>query len=189
MPAYKELEWLDGARKFKKIQKGKKFGIQTANGKIICKPKYKKIYPFVDGVTVVEYQKNIFSKVLLGIVTKEGNEFLLDVNCVKAVVLNRNVIAVKILIDQEKSEWAIFNSEGNEKYKTHYDACPEPFENGFAKVKLDWGWTFIDEKGRRINDIIYDMVSDFRKNGRAFVWKDGERIVLKRDGTELKMRR
>jgi hypothetical protein len=181
---YKELEWLDERRKFRKVGKHGRFGVKKTKGDLICKIRYNKISPFVDGIAIVEYKKFFSSKILLGILTTEGKEILFDENYKRVVVLNRNVIAVKIQIDEDKSEWAIVNSKGIEMYGIRYEDCPEPFVNGFSKVRRKNGWTFINEKGRHINSTIYSRVSNFRKSGKAFVWLRDKRYVLRKDGIE-----
>ena len=134
MANYKEFEWLDERRRFRKVGRFKKFGVKKSSGDLLTKIKYADISSFVDGVAVVRYRRFYFSEILWGIITTDGKEVFFDKNCKKVVVLNKNVIAVKIQVDEEKCEWAIFNSAGIEPYGIRYDKCPEPYVNGRSKV-------------------------------------------------------
>ena len=182
MANYKELEWLDERRRFRKVGRFKKFGVKKSSGDLLTKIKYTKISPFVDGIAVVEYQRFFFKQTILGIVTTDGKEVLFDKNCKKVVVLNKNVIAVKIEVEEETYEWAIFNSEGIEPYGFRYEVCPTEFVNGFSQVKHKGKYNFINEMGKQLGVASYTRVANFRKNGKAYVWVGNTRYVLRKDG-------
>lgn len=184
MAKYQEVEWLDVSRKFKKIRRGRKFGIKKVTGERVGRIKYDDISQFVDGVAVVWYRRFRFSKFLMGIITEDGREVFFGRNCRKIIIRNRNVIAVLLQISDDEFNWAIFDSNGVET-DIRYSSCPDKFVNGFAKVRKNRGWMFIREKdGQPINSSVYTSVSDFTKNGRAIVTVFGKKLVVDKNGIE-----
>lgn len=68
-----------------------------------------------------------------------------------------------------KDNKVVFVKENAEIYlTTDYDDA-KPFNNGYAAVKSNGKWGFINQNGVPVTEFIYDDVTDVSKNGTAFV--------------------
>jgi hypothetical protein len=80
---------------------------------------------------------------------------------------------------KEIKTWLENNS--NNGHNVKYDQVRE-FKNGFAAVKLNEKWGFIDTTGKEIGNIKYDKVFDFDITDCAVVELNGKRGIINKYG-------
>jgi flagellar biosynthesis chaperone FliJ len=77
--------------------------------------------------------------------------------------VNEAIFKLGELEEQVKEIKTWLENNSNNGHNVKYDQVRE-FKNGFAAVKLNEKWGFIDTTGKEIGNIKYDKVFDFDKN-------------------------
>ena len=130
---------------------GKRYGIKDAYGNLICPTIYSFISDFTDGLAVIKFKKNIFSKEQWGVMNEKFEVNLFSEEYKNVKVLNRKILAVQL----EDGEWRIIKKSGEKIPGPTYDECPGPFSDGVAPVKCKKLYAFINEDGQQICKAIF----------------------------------
>jgi hypothetical protein len=90
-----------------------------------------------------------------------------------------------VRINDKKSIWILINKNGEQVSNELYVSYIDQFQEGFARYSVfDDGnlrWGFIDQKGNRLNDNLYEYAESF-VNNYAIVIYQGKDALLSKDG-------
>lgn len=142
------------------VKKGRKYSVAAPNGSLICHMWFVKIKPYVDGLAAVKRKKNIFSKMQCGVVDIYGIVTLFSDEYDDAIVLNKNLIAVKEKVkDGQKALWGLVDKNGTIICKPKYTKCPE----WILKDKMLWTQignfiTVLDSSGHQLCKAQYTRI-------------------------------
>lgn len=158
--------------------------------------KYNLVSEKHDGLQVITYKKNIFSKIQWGVINNKQEITLFSGNFEDVVILNRNLIARKVKIAKDKFKWELAKKSGERICPPKYDYCPEyivrtwtseNIENYFYIAPVDGLYTLINGTGQQLCKPMYERIErDYVGNGflRGLRGKYWHKINKK--GIELK---
>lgn len=151
MANYELVRWLN-YKDLHLVTNGKCYGIEDMHKKLICPIKYLDIGMFGEfGLAIIKYEKNIFSKVQLGVITEKGEETLFPSDCEDIVILSRNLLAVKVRINKTNSKWMLTTRSGQRLSAPKYDEHPKwiIFDN-LLSICIDGLFALSDTKGNQL---------------------------------------
>ena len=157
--------------------------------------KYNIVHSKKEGLAVIKYKKNIFSKMQWG-VDDEKNDFILYTGKFEDVrVLNINLIARKIKIGKDKFKWELAKRSGERICPPKYDECPEfiirtwissNVENYFYIAPVDGLYTIINGAGYQLCKPKYESIQrDFYGDGFLKGLRTGTWYKLNKKAVEL----
>ena len=193
----------------------KKYGMVDTNNKIVLPFKYNSIYFFSDNRAVIELSgkwgvidaKGVeiipckftsplrFTNGLAEVNTTELNPKLVMIDT------NGNQISMQQLFRQRylnldvfegglaavenwNQLWGFINRTGDEVIKCQYDQVGS-FSEGFAPVKRDSNWIFINKEGQPVFDAVFDGIEGDFKDGIVSVKKNGKYAIMDTTGLLL----
>ncbi len=145
-----------------------KYGIINSNNEIKIDFNYKNII-YIDGANIVELDKEENTSDLLG----QDLEVKLSDVIVSEVNIEKGYLRVR-----KDSDYKYYNFKFEEK--TNIEVLPT---NTLFLVKEDGKYGYINSKGEKIVDCIYDDAKEQNEFGYCVVKKDGLWGTLKSDGT------
>jgi hypothetical protein len=105
-----------------------------------------------------------------GLIDRTGN-FILKPRYLKISSFNRYGLAIVEFVGTSNARFALVDREGSSAGLLKFNEI-RPFKEGFAAVKINKHWGFINTSGRLVVESKYFSVGDF-SNGRAAVYKNG----------------
>jgi len=111
-----------------------KWGYVNTKGEIVVEPKYKRCYPFRNGLAKVDGNKFINSK---------GEELKVQYKLIDTREFKEGLVAVNI-----KEKWGYMNTEGELEIPAIYQKVTD-FNNGFAVVSKENEFYIIDINGNK----------------------------------------
>jgi hypothetical protein len=92
---------------------------------VVIMGKYNIVHPKKEGFAVIQYKKNIFSKMQWGIDDEKNNFILFIGKFEDVIVLNSNLIARKVKITKDMFKWELVKKTGERICQPKYDKCPQ----------------------------------------------------------------
>ena len=86
---------------------------------------YAVVHFYENGVRVIKYKKNIFSKTQWGIKNEKGEITLFSGEFENVVVLSTKLIARKVKLGKDKFKWELAKYSGQRICQPKYDKCPK----------------------------------------------------------------
>jgi len=154
-----------------------KWGYINKSGDVIKKPCYDGVTNFENGVAIVrDFRK-------YGLINKQGEEIIPLVKYTEIKKFHDNLALFKIE-EQNQTKYGYIDRIGNEVIKPIYEDAKN-FHNNVAWVKLNAGWSLIDNNGNILTKEIYDNVSLHPQNLLTITKKNEKYGLIDQKGQVL----
>lgn len=93
--------------------------------KVCIMKNYTIVHLYEDGVAVIKYKKNIFSKLQWGVRNENGETTLFAGEFEDVIILSCSLIARKVNLGKDNFKWELTKWNGQKICPPKYDNCPE----------------------------------------------------------------
>ena len=150
------------------MNKGK-YGYIDSKGNLVIDYQYDTAWTFINEMAMVEKDGKV------GLINSKGEVIVdfkyPDSNSMMTTDFSKDNNGMISLYDGE--QYIYFDKDGNEKIKLEKGISASDFAEGYAKVKKDDKYGYIDTNGKLVIDYQYKSALDF-SDGLAYVTKDSD---------------
>ncbi len=154
-----------------------KVGLKDAAGSVLVEPKYNDIFRFIDGFAIVTYSHGTT------FINRKGEE-VIPVRYKSISAFSKGTARAERQVDAKGPFLDFLIDTTGKELNSEGSSFPILFYEDVARLKLEYGWSYINRQGTKINRNLYDDAYNFQE-GVAVVKHAGKFGMINKQGNVI----